>query len=477
MARAFPGRLLLVLLLVALSGACATGKRWQQDKLDQLEQSIRAREFGRAVALVERYPEVLDDGRALGLAIRIGDPQAIQYFVMRTGVDIELDVDGTTPLIRSITAAPPEARARVVATLLRLGADPARADKYGNTAPDLARRRGEQALLEMMLPQEARASGGPSATATWLPDNTAADAAGRPVAGPRRADPVRPEQLSKDLWTARADDPRRIGPVAAFRFHADGTGQLLKQYVRPNRLEPVGGALLAWALEDGRFSFFVLSSEFSARCEGQSASDTEMRIACTDYRFPGSQSSATLSSTLSLDDARIMLGSYAGRPTMVAGNTSNAILQANRDMACKPRTPSAAATAVPPVRGQAMGDWYAFDPQQMAIFAPMTGNACLQSEARGAALADCSRHGGHCVGVGGCPVGQASAVAAVRGHRWAWVGCDPSADRAKRKALEKCRKNAGCDCQLQALNGGNVNTVRQAACQTNSGFKSAASAR
>ena len=114
---------------------------------------------------------------------------------------------------------------------------------------------------------------------------------------------------------------------------------------------------------------------------------------------------------------------------------------------------------------RAPGDWYALNSRSGITRSALSGEACQQDEARRASLASCSREGGSCRSLGGCRAGQASAAASVRGANWGWVACAADAEGAKLAALARCRTESGCDCQLVALAGNNVNTVRSAACQ------------
>lgn len=74
------------------------------------------------------------------------------------------------------------------------------------------------------------------------------------------------------------------------------------------------------------------------------------------------------------------------------------------------------------------------------------------------------RRAAACRSVGGCPAGQASALAALPGVEAGWVAFDPDPTTARRKALAACRADLGCDCQLVALAGLNVNTIAGASC-------------
>jgi hypothetical protein len=101
--------------------------------------------------------------------------------------------------------------------------------------------------------------------------------------------------------------------------------------------------------------------------------------------------------------------------------------------------------------------------------APLSGNLCPQPAARDAALEVCrERAGSHalaaCRSVGGCPVGQVSALVGLPGVEAGWVACDPDPVAARRKAHDACRVDLGCDCHVVALSGRNLMAGADASC-------------
>ena len=102
--------LLLPWLLAMVLVACASNLSRESSRFDALRSALAARNYAQARELIQRYPETLDNRRAVSMAIALGDPHAVALFARQAGANSELDLDGTTPLLRSVTAAPPAAR-------------------------------------------------------------------------------------------------------------------------------------------------------------------------------------------------------------------------------------------------------------------------------------------------------------------------------------------------------------------------------
>ena len=504
----FTGGLLhacLALLAAAALAGCTTTGGNDLTRFDELRTAIREGDYERANALIQAHPGLLDDRRAVSMAIALGKVDAVMRYASQAGANTALDLDGTPPLLRSVTAAPPANREEIVSVLLKLGADPRLQDKNGTDAATLARRRGERRLLALMndalgMRSDRTLVNGTPATARWMPDfetgvvrripparspggrsarrPPAADARTGKTAGaagaaavkvslPLRA-PATPEFLFADSWIAAPHDVIRTGEVAGFRFHADGTGELLR--FGPSRAAPrrVDNAYVAWVFDDGRLRFFVSSPQFSARCESRSLQTARAQLQCTDFHAvdddevsPGQPTVARVS--MSIDMARALIDGQPPGAGLQAGATLTTALHAGPPGTCTLRTRAFKAPPETQLK-PAPGDWYALNSRSGITRSALSGEACQQDEARRASLASCSREGGGCRSLGGCRAGQASAAASVHGAAWGWVACAAEAESAKLAALARCRMESGCDCQLVALAGNNVNTVRGAAC-------------
>lgn len=500
----FTGGLLhacLALLAAAALAGCATTGGNDLTRFDELRTAIREGDYERANALIQAHPGLLDDRRAVSMAIALGKVDAVMRYASQAGANTALDLDGTPPLLRSVTAAPPANREEIVSVLLKLGADPRLQDKNGTDAATLARRRGERRLLALMndalgMRSDRTLVNGTPATARWLPDfetgivrrtpaargpadrstrrspaaeaksGKAARAAVIKVSLPARA-PETPEFLSADTWIAAPPDVIRVGDVAGFRFHADGTGELLR--FGPSRAAPrrADDAFVAWVFDDGRLRFFVSSPQFSARCESRSLQASRVELQCTDFHTVDDEVSPVQAAVarvpMSIDMARALIDGQPPGAGLQAGATLATALHAGPPGVCALRTRAFKAPPETQLK-RAPGDWYALNSRSGITRSALSGEACQQDEARRASLASCSREGGSCRSLGGCRAGQASAAASVHGAGWGWVACAADAEAAKLAALARCRVESGCDCQLVALAGNNVNTVRGAAC-------------
>ncbi len=469
------------LLASALAG-CTIAPLNTTQQVAELTRLIKENDLDGAVALIERYSGELDDRRGLSVAVRTGNSEAVRFFAKRVGVDASLDLDDTTALIDSITRAPPSSRTHIARTLLDLGADPYVEDKFGHSAESLAERRNERELLEMIGRREnSPQSAPPSRMLSWLPEgkrattllasNSLSDGTPRrgragvaPKAGLIEA-PTASAFLTQAIWLPA--NPSGNASLAAFRFHADGRGDLLRYSVRDKRSEPVPDAQVAWEFEGGRLRFFVLSEAFSALCESETVSSKRVAITCTDYsRAVPMQKVA--GGEASYDNARVLLERPRAAPPRVGlrqtVRSSNEIV-AGMEPGCRPKATAQRVVGGTVRQASPAGDWYAINLASREVFAPLSGMACRPAEAERAALQSCRRGSkSACRSVPGCPAGQVSAVAALPGRAGVWVGCDAELRQARRKALEACQASAGCDCNLIAISGQNINIARQPAC-------------
>ncbi|MFM1991242.1 MAG: hypothetical protein RJA99_4199 [Pseudomonadota bacterium] len=125
--------------------------------------------------------------------------------------------------------------------------------------------------------------------------------------------------------------------------------------------------------------------------------------------------------------------------------------------ACRP---SRSRPQAPQPSARVLGDWHSLDIQRFESRAPTSGALCPQTVARDAAMAACRTGAGRdaavCRSVGGCPAGQVSVVAGLPGVDAGWVGCAADPALARRHALDACRADLGCDCQVAAFSGRNL---------------------
>ena len=543
---------------------------------------IEAGDLAGADALIAARPDALDHRRALDLSIRSGRISAVEHYLRRVRPDASLDLDGTTPLIRTLLNAPAQARWTMTATLLQAGADPDRADSYGRTPRTIAIARGEEDLILLLdgrMPEQgprtpafaswlgtgldaqvpagsslsaprvgSRAANGVAAPAAsrvsgvgvpsraWTPLSAsgallAVSATGNPAgAGPIGADaagrarlgsaaraalstptvPVTPMSplavptttsmlLRQSPWHPEVTGERGTGDVAALRFHGDGSADLLRHRPGTGRYEPMPRSYVAWRIEGDGLRMSVVGEAFSALCVGTAVAvppppppprtraqraaptppvDAEaLALDCIELPAPA----AVRGAGWSLDLARAMLveDRTPRPPSMLAIATGRAAPDSVSVVEALEPAPALAVTlrgAAPgsvcrsssvrprtllPTPG-AVGDWYALDVRRFEPVSPLSGRFCLQTDARDAAMKACrAGHGGGalCRSVGGCPIGQASALAGLPGVEAGWVGCAVDLDVARENALMACRAEIGCECQLIAASGGNLAAV------------------
>jgi hypothetical protein len=602
-------RLLAVALAAALVlGGCATS-RMPTPPAQALRTLIEAGDLAGADALIAASGSTLDARRALDVSIRAGDAGAVRHFLDRAGIDAELDPDGTTPLIRAVLDAPPASRVALVALLVEAGARTDLRDRYGRDALTYATTRNRSELVPL-LDGSARQPPPPRlpAFATWLspapatetppgvaapaplrapaPLDAKASVGPRPLAGPppaksaaksaanssaksaasravetdaattlRRPEPPSPGLLlRRSPWLPDVPTDRAGDELAALRFHADGTADLLRHRPGTDRYDPMPGSYVAWRLDGPTLRLAIVGDAFSATCTGTTgppvagaAARAEPRAAAATRASTSSSSSsspsrsatsATSSSTsassaaaasstastpfarataeavetlalaceevlpstgarprgwsleyahalllerdpppppggeptgaalLALATGRGAAGDLEAPPTPAAPQLAVALRGTPAGAACRPGKGRPRAAAPQP---RAFGDWHALDVRRLESAAPLSGRMCAQTLARDAALAACRDAAGpggaaSCRSVGGCPAGQASALAALPGVDAGWVACDPDPTTARRRALAACRADLGCDCQLVAIAGQNVNTIAGASC-------------
>lgn len=472
-------RLLLVAALGVLA-SCATPRPADTPEVRSLARLLSAGDLAGADALIAAHPGALDAGRALDLALRDGDVDAARHFLPRAGADAALDPDATTPLIRAVRDAPPGRRLALVAMLMQGGADPARADRYDRDARDHAAMRNQAELLALLDGRSAADVGLGATLAAWLgaPDGT-------PPVSPSRAAPVltRERLLSGSPW--------RPGPVGAIpadrvavRFHGDGTADVLRLRAGLLQPEPMPRAGAAWQLERGRLLLSIVGEPFAAVCVGAGTGGT-VSLSCAPRAAPRpldalhaiDVATALLSDPDEPPPPPSLLAIAMGRAALPgpaidvaaavgavprlayrpeAPRVATSLRAAPQDGACspgrtRPRVPAPAAAG--------FGDWYALDTARFAASAPLSGLMCTQAQARLAALQECRSEGGRsarCRSVGGCPVGQVSALAGLPGVDAGWIACGSTFSEARSRARAACRTDLGCDCQIVAVSGANV---------------------
>ncbi|RPH46896.1 MAG: ankyrin repeat domain-containing protein [Burkholderiales bacterium] len=290
-------------------------------------------------------------------------------------------------------------------------------------------------------------------------------------------------------WRPTAASASPGQPQAAVRFHADGTADVLRIAAGAVRPEPLPGTYAAWRIDDGRLRLAIVGDAFAAGCIGGAApaygsESDQLALSCEPLPPPAPVAGAGWSQDLAramLDEidaprAVSIVALATGRDTIPdTADAPNRVLpvalhRSAPGATCKPaRTRPRAAVPSPRV----LGDWLAMGVRRFDVVAPLSGSICPQTVARDAAMKACRQDAGRgarasaaCRSVGGCPVGQTSALAGLPGVEAGWVACDTDPGAARRKALEACRADLGCDCQLVALSGRNmVADAGSAACR------------
>jgi hypothetical protein len=380
----------------------------------------------------------------------------------------------------------------------RVAARPARGTPLVRVADAGPVPRTEAAAVPGRADAGAATLGAATGTASSISRGSRTAGAGAPVAGrgavgaPARGAPAEwsVAYLMRGSPWLPAVDARRVGvEVAALRFHADGVADLLRHRTGGARFEPMADARAVWRIDGDTLHVAIVGDAFSALCAGVQAPGGGLALSCEDRAVPPGRTGA-----YTLDEARAML--VAADPD--ATDTDGARMRAQVALATG-RVPAGAESSAPAARSERVavslqpggapaacrpaksrpravqplprvaGDWHVLDARRFDAYAPLSGAACPQPQARDAALAACRKAAGPggaaaCRSVGGCPAGQVSALAGLPGVDAGWVACDVSAESARRKALAACRADLGCDCQVVALSGRNLGTVPGAMC-------------
>lgn len=542
-----------MLAALALAGSlavgCATPRTGGTESVASLAAFLATGDLRGADALIAEHPDELDARRALDTAIRGGHIAAVRHYLPKAGVDAPLDLDATTPLIRAVVDGPPLSRSALVSTMLAAGARPDRADRYGRDARGYAVARNYADLLVLMdgLPVGAGPMASVSRAAPWFglaaapPGSAGSSARSGMAADPKPASPAsepssrvqtapvragaiergatergatRPagnvgasapaaeasEALSMALllrgspWLPATGIERSGAELAALRFHADGTADLLRHRAGSGRFDPMPRAWVAWRLDAGSLRLAIAGEPFSAWCRGSAAPGPRLRLDCEERPPMPVQRNASAGQDLARAQLIALDATEAspGPPSLFAlvfartpsdnGATDDAASATTKmpPAAGEPTRPRLAVSMIgvgapgactprhigarePKPAARSFGDWYALDTRRFEAVAPLSGRLCPQTQARDAALNACGDGAGRdrdaCRSVGGCLAGQASALAGLPGVAGGWVACDTVLEGARRKALAACRSDLGCDCQLIALSGRNLNTL------------------
>lgn len=476
-----------LLVVCAVLAACSLTQSqsfWATDRIAELDRALTKNDFDLADRLIERYDGVLSPGKALDLGIRRGSLEVVGHYLLVSGINKALDDDGVTALIRAVQSAPERKREAIVRRLLAAGADPMATDRFGRSAIDYANFSGNPALaLFLESGGSAYYRSGPARHVAWLPELTwqaqrtvrnratgipgsAGSPSGKAAASPGAAvlrrspldasrggipDPLFASTWVPDLAANGPDGSATARPLAALRFHADGTGELMRYFPEARRTEPDTPAHLAWTMPRGEaLRFVVLTAGFASYCKSMAGAAGRFGINCIDYAAAEGNLAAVLADGLSDASARQLLANGSQRSRLQVVGETNSVLRTAAAQLCKPVRADASLREGLPARAadaRRPGNWIVFDAARFAAW-PSAGPACTQREARIDALNACRRSGGTCRSIGGCAQGEAAAVASVAGYDWAALSCNADAARAKQEALDKCRKLAGCDCQI-----------------------------
>lgn len=466
-----PIRPLVIGLLCAVLSACALTQSqsfWASDRIAELDRALSSGDFALADTLIDQHDGTLTYETALDLAIQDGNLVGVERYLPLANVNGSLDVDGVTPIIRAVQSAPRDERESVVRSLLNAGAQPRKTDNFGRSAVNYASFDGNPALAQFLESggtsyYNSRAQG----RVEWLPELAwqAADSsrkAGRKTKSAKsslvlRKSPLkmgnggRPDLLFASAWIPNIFGPDNQGPYAGLRFHSDGTGSVMRFFPSAKRMEPRDASHLAWDFYRDNLYFVVLTDEYASYCRSTEGAAGRFGVSCTDYSAGGGDLGAMLNDGLSNASAKALLNSATQRARLLRVGSTNSVLDAAADRLCKPRQAAKRLRIGLPVKAakaKSFGDWVVFDAARFNTFSSDSARVCTQRSARGVALTRCRKAGGSCRSVGGCTGKNATAVASVEGHQWAWLSCSPDVEKAKELALAKCRQQAGCDCQI-----------------------------
>ena len=480
-----PARLLLLLLVASVLAACAgPSPHWVADRREELRRAIVEGRVDDAERIADQH-SVLGPALGLDLGVRYGETDAIRRFLRSHEINEPIDDGGTTALMRAATDTPGERGPAVIALLLEAGADAERLDLSGRSAIDYVRARRDDPMIAAMRrgsPAAAAALIEPVTPVRWLPSLEGAPPDAGPGAGKRPTAGV--ERERRNAWQARvaaagrtdlphwllggtwlplgeempvADDVERVDGShdpwiwAGLRFHADHTAELLRYDVRDGSLAPMPDTFVAWDAYRGTVSFLVLTSRFASYCRSIDRATGRVVLRCEEFGIRGPAWQAPPAGRLSQRGAWQLLVNAGERSRLPSTGQTRAVLRLEDQAgACAARDsrPKERGSAGKLVRGA--GSWNVFDSRRGIVYSPGMPEVCSQTRARNAARRDCSRGGGRCVDLGGCPAGQASAVAGRNDHDWAWHACGETEEAARAEALAACRESAGCDCQLLA---------------------------
>lgn len=461
--RCWPLACLLVL------SACVTQSQsfWATDRLSDLRKALANSDYDHAETLVERYSGTLSPDLALDLSIREGNVNGVKHFLLSSRINAPLDPDGVTPLIRAVQESPDDTQEKIVRLLLSAGADPSLTDNFGRSATNYANFGGNPALAAFLE------SGGtsyyssqPAQQTAWLPkmniDNVLDGASSKRSKKRRSRNPLlsrsplimskggRPDLLFASAWIPTLD-PNRYGPYAGLRFHADGTGEVMRFYPQDKRMEARDESHLAWDFHRDSLYFMVLTERYAAYCHSVLGAPGKFGVSCVDYAAAGGNIAAALNIDLSDASAKTLLNDASARALLEEVGKTTSVLEPADSKVCKPRIASKKARSGAPVKAahaKKFGDWVLFDSKRFTTYSTENELACTQRGARKAAFDLCKASGGNCRSVGGCRGQDATAVASVQGHGWAWMSCNKSPELAKAQALAQCRARSGCDCQV-----------------------------
>lgn len=480
-----PARLLLLVLLASLLAACSgPSPYWIADRREELRRAIVEGRVDDAERLADQHSGVLGPALGLDLSVRYGEIPAIRRFLRSHGVNEPIDDGGATALMRAATDTPAERGPAVIALLLEAGADAEQKDLSGHNAIDYVRDRRDDRMTSALRrgsPAAAAALVEPVTPVRWLPLLEATPAE-LPAAGKR---PVpRAERARRDAWRARIAAAGRTGaphwlfggtwlplgeemPVpdgveradgshdpwiwAGLRFNADHTGELLRYDIRDGSLSPLPDSHVAWDAWRDAVSILVLTPRFASYCRTIDRATGRFVVRCEEFGIRGPAWQAPPAGRLSQRGAWELLTNAGERSRLPSTGQTRAVLRLEDQAggcAARDSRPADRKRGGRVVRGA--GSWNVLDSRRGIVYSPGLPQVCSQARARSTARRDCSRGGGRCVDLGGCPAGQASAVAGRNDHDWAWLACGETEEAARARALADCRAKAGCDCQLLA---------------------------
>lgn len=456
-------RFLWPIALALLVSSCVTQSQSFRttDRIADLSELLADGNLEQAAFLVDRHRGTLSNNLALDISIREGNLAAVQHFIPLARVNKPIDLDGVTPLIRAVKDAPDGVREKIIRALLDAGADPALNDNFGRSAANYASNGGDYALADF-LESEGNIfySSQPAQRTVWLPQvdieqglngkKPASKSALYSRSPLSRSGTGRPDLLFASAWVPQTKSGD-VNPYAGLRFHADGSGDVVQFTPKNKRLSNRPNSHLAWDYHRDSLYFMVLTNNYASYCQSVAGAPGRFGINCTDYAAAGGNIAAALKTEVTPDAAKQLLNDPTARARLEEVGETISVLETADQLSCKPKRASKAQRTGKSKRAankSRAGDWVVFDAKRFKTFSAERELVCTQRESRRAAFDNCKAAGSRCRSVGGCGLGEATAVASVFGHDWAWIGCNADVEFAKRKALEQCRRQAGCDCQV-----------------------------